>query len=1421
MVLRQRISQIFRRKKKGDASRSLSPQRSSPKPARRKKTSKSRTRAKSSSVTAMRQSRREANESDIPKVKSRGNSWQSVPGIQAIDLNEFLNADFDDQAVPGETSTSTASNTEQYGQLYKKRAKSRKKKLKAASIGDLDKVFKDPEEFGRYLGVVGAEDQQEVLFICEVEQLLDRVKSLDQKMVANHEAKIGQMYLQPNGSGHYQIKSLNKKIRKKLQESIVSDKTDFDSWRLALMEAKKRLCKESIPAFIEFINRQAKCVTDDEDYKYVFSIHDVFRNPSCACAFFLYMLKDRRHRLLLFWIDLTTDRVGDLRKSLLADGAATVPKDLCLRLEAIYHKYVHSENETLGVFEGCTLDQLLDFRILHREARKSYSELGRGYAERLGKMYARMDKIIRRECWPDFCTSDLYKGAVEQVYDDEKGAKTRKISKGFHKKLKELTALQEMYVAFCRDAEVPREIAMAENSAALLQYVTVLVPDAKDQARYVRRWPIENHSNRPLPSASHIADLCFPRGDRVQELLNHICSLGDDPRLFTSNVKTTFHYHPGPQSDPKLPTDSVSKVPCPWGFDSGSMRLIADCKDTLKTATTTEEEKLDVVHVPITPGMRLFNFVLTVVGGHHMYAACLTFDAPPPSSATIPRPSDEIIDPTTDAANPLTKDPPHPYDPPSPSVMPQNPSLDPPTPLSKTPTKKAREKDQKSLKLSPKKKKTRKNSSNSRTSEPLSPSKRPPPPPGPPLPVEHEIESGYIKSPLPEEETETPKSFAICVLSSLPLHDFLREALKPFQKAVRDIRVQFEAEEKKRETEFTESPKVLLGNKGENEGGESVEEDKDSVLLRVLRSPEMGRLVSMLQKKCHPRTRVIEPPRPPSEARNSKFSPGNSDEKKPIKQPDTDASVETKGDNRYDIQLTPPSLGKVETKGTMEAKNEIPNLRQCLSASIRAPDFSLGPLLSLLHPKRIIVALQHLLMEQKVVLLAHNASTLAAVSAGLRFLLFPFDWRYLYVPVLAPSMFQYLDCPTPYLVGVSAAHRSQVLGMAVVKKEALIVDLENDQVFSENMSSPERLPLPVAAYLVRNISAIRKKYSSRIGNPTPDFLPYASGNSPELSKNLPENSKEGRDKAEAATAAEICMSLGKAWAHMLGGYRRFCSAWIEKNDPGVVFDAPTFLNTKPRYSVPFLREIFKTLGFRYFLESRAMAKSPDGLQPISTHLFDCLENAESHRTYDSQKQISLNVHVVPRPKFSEFQSSLSADPPDEIGQPPILVSRELSKVPEPDEGGGQNSISPARPPDISRSRESEEEFFEAAVSITDSELDPERKSPTSQQGSPGRLKHLKGLPAPSSPPMPGVRIIASPLARNVNSIPRDRKEPPIAEEGQPDNAKYVKIPKNKTEKDEKPDDLEESEGSNLPDPSAERKIRENTKNKTEDAEKPA
>eukprot|EP00954_Amorphochlora_amoebiformis_P006651 520816-Amorphochlora_amoeboformis.AAC.1 len=42
--------------------------------------------------------------------------------------------------------------------------------LKAASIGDLDKVFKDPEEFGRYLGVVGAEDQQEVLFICEVEQ---------------------------------------------------------------------------------------------------------------------------------------------------------------------------------------------------------------------------------------------------------------------------------------------------------------------------------------------------------------------------------------------------------------------------------------------------------------------------------------------------------------------------------------------------------------------------------------------------------------------------------------------------------------------------------------------------------------------------------------------------------------------------------------------------------------------------------------------------------------------------------------------------------------------------------------------------------------------------------------------------------------------------------------------------------------------------------------------------------------------------------------------------------------------------------------------------------------------------------------------------------------------------------------------------
>jgi len=1477
---------MFRRSKKSKGDDSSSSPKGKGGSARKSSGSKPRTSSTASSAPNA-VSGNSSGRSALAVSQQRPENIQSVPGIQAIDLNEFLGS-----GKSGVTSPRSPSQVQLQDQGSGKK-KRKKKKKNPATIEELDAIFRDPDDFGRYLGVVGPDEQQEVLFICEIEQLLERAKSFDAKMVAAHEDKIGQMYLKPTGAGgHYQVKSLSKKTRRKLQESIESDSTDFDTWRLAQHEMKRKLCKDSIPTFLEFINRQIKSVTDEDqlDFKYVFSIHDVFRNPACGCAFFLYMLKDRRHRLMLFWMDLVKERVGDLRKSLEADPNASVDVDMCLKLEAIHHKYVHSEMGAPSVFEGESLGDLLEshVRFERKPTEVEMRQLGRLYVERLGNMLAKMDKIIRRDCWPDFSLSDLYKGAVERVYD-EKGDKTRKIVKDMHKKLKEYAASQEMYVAFTRDAQPSLEPSLlCEKPKKLVEYVAVLVPEAHDEygrtnrARFVRRWPLDDRDGLPLPSANHLAALCFRRGDPVHELMQRIYGLEDDRRLFTRNIHTTLHTytHNEPnqnhnrnhnhtsnpdhlnkhhhnnnnhKSQSHTTTHSLlsshKTASIPWGFDSATMRIVADCTSVVgarRSSKVVDPSPLDNkgssggTHtggessnasglfprrvsiaesgaVPVVPGFRLFNFVLTVMGGSHIYAACLQVDPycppgfdlevpPPPAGSSSAKPDDST---------------------------------------------------------------TQTHTNKEETTPPHSPSAR------------------FEYGPAEEAAQKPPQRFSICVTSSLPLCTFLRDALLPLVDAVRRIRAELRELEEKREAKERkkyrhddvddDDDREDIGSIGEepssaaagggaglagggaatssdeqrsqrnqrsqrshNEGkfslGDTLSQDHsshadsqaDPVLSRLVRSPEMGRLVALLQEteaiqilnpstSTSTSTSMVSGGKSAAATREEKQQ-GEEESQDAVKESDVE-HVQLKESDVEHVQLEREAAAAerddgAENHGATEAakheredagdslevedrplsrrrkklpsivlrdntleeiaeeqqdhqedakklisleapqynlaglrkisgKGAMPRMIQRLMACMRAPDFSMAALLSRLHPKRVLLSLEYLLMERKVLIISHHASVLTAAAAALRSLLFPFEWRYLFVPVLAPSMFQYLDCPTPWLVGVSAAHRHEVLQIASVQQEALIVDLENDQVFSSSGDLPARIPICVSAYLLENIRRnFQPDYSLHL--PATDLLsddvpldsvpvqPVKTQQEKEQQQQQQQHNddcahatqKEADPDPEAAKAVDLKLALGKAWAHLLSGYRRFCSAWIERDDPGVVFDAPTFLNTKPKYAVPFLKEVFKTLAFRSFLESRAEAAS-DGLKGVKNDLFDVLEEALSHHSHDSRDQISVDIHVVPRPRFKALVTGLNAEPPCEEGQPALVKPPEIPKtspaqsvLKAPNVSRVEGSPSPRLP--TQGSKEFDREIFEDAISISDQESEgsgtPNTKSNSTETG---------------------------------------------------------------------------------------------------------
>ena len=311
-----------------------------------------------------------------------------------------------------------------------------------------------------------------------------------------------------------------------------------------------------------------------------------------------------------------------------------------------------------------------------------------------------------------------------------------------------------------------------------------------------------------------------------------------------------------------------------------------------------------------------------------------------------------------------------------------------------------------------------------------------------------------------------------------------------------------------------------------------------------------------------------------------------------------------------------------------------------------------------------MLTLEYMLMEQKIIFLSSQDSILTEVVAAFQYLLYPFAWDYMLVPVLVPSMFQYVECPTPYIIGVNSAYRSRILTIESVQADALVVDLDNDQVYLQSNQNgggkqlPARIPIP---YATRILTAIDRLY--RPGIFAADFPtagdPRFSGDESRFSIRV--------DMVSAA--AELRIEMTKMWAHLLVGFRRFCCRWPESKDPGCLLDCANFLTTKPRFAVHFLEELFKTLAFGNFVKARASAQASSGLKPAGNGLFDVLEAACALHGHESTHSVHVDIHVISPTGFGSLvkRHGEFAKPcaPDVSGQPafqePCVVGKGQTK----------------------------------------------------------------------------------------------------------------------------------------------------------------
>lgn len=248
-------------------------------------------------------------------------------------------------------------------------------------------------------------------------------------------------------------------------------------------------------------------------------------------------------------------------------------------------------------------------------------------------------------------------------------------------------------------------------------------------------------------------------------------------------------------------------------------------------------------------------------------------------------------------------------------------------------------------------------------------------------------------------------------------------------------------------------------------------------------------------------------------------------------------------------------------------------------------DISFQPLLQCLDVDNFIMLFTAVLIERRILIRSNKYSLLTLASEAICHLIYPFRWQHVYIPLLFFSGVDYIDAPTPYMMGLHSGVDTYGLSMDGV----VVVDLDINRI----TTSEDIPPVP------------EPEYSSLRGEILKLLCPNVVGI--DLMKAHPENSLEQNLKARSRLWGQdhdlqLRVIFLKFFASLLGGYRNFI-----ENTATQVFNNQAFLRKRSRLTNqppdPMITQFLESQGFLDYLE-RGL-----GSDENNNNLLDKLQDA--------------------------------------------------------------------------------------------------------------------------------------------------------------------------------------------------------------------
>lgn len=250
-------------------------------------------------------------------------------------------------------------------------------------------------------------------------------------------------------------------------------------------------------------------------------------------------------------------------------------------------------------------------------------------------------------------------------------------------------------------------------------------------------------------------------------------------------------------------------------------------------------------------------------------------------------------------------------------------------------------------------------------------------------------------------------------------------------------------------------------------------------------------------------------------------------------------------------------------------------------------DISFQPLVQCLDVDNLICLFTAVLLERRILLRSNKYTLLTLVSEAICHLIYPFRWQHVYIPLLFFSGVDYIDAPTPYMMGLHSAVDTSDLTMDGV----VVVNLDcNSIITTEDIPA---IPEPELSFLRSEI--LKLLYPNVIG------IDHMKINIGGISEQYSTTFSRPWGKEHDF---QLRMTFLRFFMMFLSGYRNFI-----ENSASNIFNSQAFMKKRSRAtgqsieSMEMITQFLDSQGFLDYVER--CVKSEEN----SHNLLDKLQDA--------------------------------------------------------------------------------------------------------------------------------------------------------------------------------------------------------------------